>query len=186
MRRLFVPILIVLAIVSVSVCGFAKEVDLFTLLTGDWEALPHWISANCTAATDYVVDLVPAPEEVSPWGMAWRCPVTQPNTAMKWSTPVSLLTGETPYLVVTYRAVGIDTADSGVAGDDWFVFFYGAEFSPMIGFLYELESDGEWHTIVFSVPEITMWYLDFHVKAADVEEAFIEIADLRLVSEIEE
>ena len=36
MRRLFVPILIVLAIVSVSVCGFAKEVDLFTLLTGDW------------------------------------------------------------------------------------------------------------------------------------------------------
>ncbi|MCK9222763.1 MAG: hypothetical protein M0Q40_09130 [Limnochordia bacterium] len=184
MRKLIVPTLVVLTIVGLTVCSFAKEVDLFDLMTGDWEALPHWISVNDTSATDYSVDLVSAPQEVSEFGVAWRFQVNEANTAMKWSTPISLNTKNTPYLSLAYRASGINTEKTGVDGDDWFVFIYGAEFSPMIGYLYELVADGEWHTLVFPVPELTMMFLDFHVKASsDVKSAFIEVADIRLVSE---
>jgi len=46
--------------------------------------------------------------------MAWRFSVNEANKVMKWSTPISVSTGDTPYLSVTYRASNIRTEKTGL------------------------------------------------------------------------
>lgn len=135
-----------------------------------WHAQPGWLS-NVDATATVTVD-----------GEALRFAVPTPGRGMKWSLAgVNAAIADAPYLVLEYRATGLNTAST-----DYFVYLddKGKRETRAIQ-LDALVADGEWHTLARDLREVAesdaFAAIAIQVQAAADTPATVWVRNLRQV-----